>query len=52
MAEFVQEIRIVLGGLVLAAQLVERGHERFSDEDAAVGTEMPARVGQVMHVHF
>ena len=30
---------------------VERVRQRFGDERAAVGAEMPARVGQVIHPH-
>ena len=37
--------------LIGIAQLVERVRQRFGDEHAAVGAEMPARVGQVIHPH-
>jgi hypothetical protein len=54
--EFVMEFRheggIAPAALVGVAQFIERLAERFGDEHAAVGSKVPARVGQVIHLHF
>ena len=50
-AELGVERRILARALVGDAQLVQRRGERLRDEHAAVGAEVPARVGQVIHPH-
>ncbi len=45
------EIRIVAEMLVRRQQLTERLNQRFSHEDAAVGSKVSPGVGQVIHPH-
>ena len=49
--ELGDELGIRAVALVRRAQFVERVHQRLGDEHAAVGAEVPALVGQVVHLH-
>ena len=50
-AELGFELRIVARDGVRGAQLLERLRQRLGNEDAAVGAEVAALVGQVIHPH-
>ena len=50
-AEFRLERGIAARLLIGGEQFLERVRQRLGDERAAVGAEVPARVGQVMHPH-
>ena len=43
--------RIAATALVGIAQLVQRVAQRLGNEYAAIGAEVTARVGQVIHLH-
>ena len=49
--EFGDELRIRAVAVVGRAQLAERMHQGFGDEDATVRAEVAALVGQVVHLH-
>src|SRR5262249_7216541 len=49
--ELGHEFRIVAVALVRVAQFPQRVHQRLGDEDAAVGSEMARRIGQVVWLH-
>ena len=51
-AQFRRERRILAAALVRLPQLVERMYQGFGDKHAAVGTEVSARVGKLIHLHF
>jgi hypothetical protein len=55
MLELVPQLRDELGigaaPCVRVAQLVERVRQRFGNEYSAIGTEMPACIRQVNHLH-
>ena len=46
--EFADEIGILPVARVLRGELVERAHQRLGDEDAAVGAEVAARIGEIV----
>jgi hypothetical protein len=49
--ELGDELGVLAVALVGRAQLFQRVHERLGDEHAAVGPEMPPRIGKVIHFH-
>ena len=51
MVEFGHERRVAATALVGIAQFIERVAQGLGDEDAAIRAKVPARVGQVIHLH-
>ena len=49
--ELGDELGIALVTSVFLTQLIERADQRLGNEDAAIGSEMAARIGQVIHLH-
>ena len=50
-SELGNELGIRAATRVRVAQLIERVRERLGNEHSAIGTEMPACIGQVNHLH-